>query len=222
MFDKECKCKETKTCFTTSIRPFNPNYNFGNNVMNYANQPFDQLESGSFNPAKLNNYSTDARALALKAFKTMKTKLPKPKLSATQQASANELAKVLPPEAAALMAAAPAGNSPVGLGMGRPVSLDKLSPETKKKVATAINSQYQSNGSGFDQASNDQENSFQMPTLGQKSSSEDNIEVLKFAEKAVDGADVNKAPETPIFDIISNRYRRSGWNKIESTEMKAQ
>ncbi|HAZ13989.1 MAG: hypothetical protein A2X86_17375 [Bdellovibrionales bacterium GWA2_49_15] len=38
--------------------------------------------------------------------------------------------------------------------------------------------------------------------------------ILKFAERASDNAQISKHPETVIFDIISNRYRLSGWKRV--------
>jgi hypothetical protein len=43
---------------------------------------------------------------------------------------------------------------------------------------------------------------------------------LTFAEKAINNADVTNSPDTPIFDIISNRYMRSGMSKLQVQEPK--
>jgi hypothetical protein len=61
---------------------------------------------------------------------------------------------------------------------------------------------------------------FELPKIGDESAQEDGVEVLEFAEAAISKADVSNAPETPIFDIISNRYKRSGWTKLEQAESK--
>jgi hypothetical protein len=54
-----------------------------------------------------------------------------------------------------------------------------------------------------------------MPNLlGKKDSSSASTEVINFAQKAIENADVSNAPETPIFDIISNRYRHT-WKRLD-------
>lgn len=220
-YDKQCKCKANKSCFTTQIKPFNPKLNIGNNVLSTANQGFDLLAKGETNPATLSSYSTSATALALKSF-PKNPKLPQPKLNEQQQKIATDLTKVVPPSVAALAAAAPKANVP-GLGVGKSSGLDKLPEDTKKKVAQAIKANYNQSGGGSEAIVDEDKPGFQMPTFGEQAAAQDeNSEVLSFAEKAVDNADVSNSPETPIFDIISNRYRRSGWNKVESSEMKAQ
>ena len=58
-----------------------------------------------------------------------------------------------------------------------------------------------------------------MPIMpGQAQESAGGTEIVSFAEAAVSKADVSNTPETPIFDIISNRYRRSGWQKLDRFE----
>jgi len=221
--DKECKCKQNNSCFNTDLKALNPKFKIANNVLSAANQGFDLLESGDFQPAKLSSFSTDASAFASKTLKELKRKPLKSNLNPEQQKAASDLAKVLPADIAAALATAPNGNSPVGLGMGGSpkANLDKLPQDLKKKVAEAIKADYNTKGSSTTNPTGEDQPQFQMPTFGQKAA-DSGTEVVKFAEKAFNNADVNNTPETPIFDIISNRYRRSGWNKVESVEMKAQ
>lgn len=221
-YDKQCKCRANKTCFNTQVKAFNPKFNLGNNVLSNANQGFDLLEKGEPDPAKLSKYSTDAKAMALKSF-PKNPKLPKVKLNDEQKKIAASMSRFMPSDAAAIAAVAPVGKPPGGLGVGAPAGLDKLSEETKKKVAEAIKANYNQNGGGPEVVTDEEKPGFQMPTFGDQGAEPDNsAEVISFAEKAMNNADVSNSPDTPIFDIISNRYRRSGWNKVESPEMKAQ
>lgn len=48
-----------------------------------------------------------------------------------------------------------------------------------------------------------------------KSAKTNNGNVLKFAERAGNNAQITKDSSRPIFDIISRRYRVSGWKKLE-------
>ena len=96
-------------------------------------------------------------------------------------------------------------------------ALAKLSPELKKKLATAISGNYKTSGGSNSHSSSD-EPDFVMPTFGnnEQKNEEGGVEVLSFAEQAVSKADVNNNPETPIFEIISNRYMRSAWKKLDT------
>ena len=38
-----------------------------------------------------------------------------------------------------------------------------------------------------------------------------NIRILRFKERAAKRAQISRRKDTPIFDIISHRYRLSGW-----------
>ncbi|HXH76696.1 MAG TPA: hypothetical protein VNJ08_17125 [Bacteriovoracaceae bacterium] len=216
-FDKQCKCKATNTCFMTPIKSFTPNFNVGGNLLKTANEGADLLASGNFENAKLTAFTDSARALGAKSFKLSKAKVPNFKLTSDQAKVAAELSKHFPADFARVAAASPSGNGP-GLGRGKVAGLDKLPKDLKKKIAEAIKGNYAA-GSGNEEGDSEDKPGFVMPTLGDKEADENGEEVLSFAEKAMDGADVNNSPDTPIFDIISNRYRRS-WNKVESTEMK--
>jgi len=225
-YDKECKCRQTNTCFNTQIQGFDPKFKLANNVMNMANKGADLLASGEFEPAKLVDFATTSTAFGLKAARSNKNrKMIRTRLNPETAAAASELAKIFPPDVAAAIAAAPEGKPPAGLGMsGGPAtaSLDKLPSDLKKKVAEAIKTNYNTNSAGNSSSSNDSaEPQFQLPSFGKKTDANGN-EVVKFAEKAFNNADITKAKDVPIFDIISNRYRRSGWNKVESPELKTQ
>lgn len=222
VFDKQCKCRGTKTCFTAKITNFTPNFKLGNNVLSTANEGFDLLNTGEPDPARLEKYSTDARAMALKSF-PKNAKVPKVKLNPDQDKMAGEMSKFMPSDIAAIAAMAPSGGPPTGLGIGKTAGLDTLPESAKKKLAEVIKANYSSGGGGNGNfIPKDNSPGFQMPTFGQQAIEPDNrAEIVSFAEKAVNNADVSNSPDTPIFDIISNRYRRSGWNKVESPEMKA-
>ena len=222
-FDKECKCKQSNTCFKGQISSFNPNIDAGGNFTKSLNATFDLASSGQFDRAKLNSLTTANTAFATKLRNKAKLKGPLPSvaLNAEQKKNAAELAKLIPADLAALTAAqqpfSPAGSPP--LAGGTAAALAKLPEGARKKVAAAkIETSYESSGQGF--ASLDKkEAGFVMPTFGQ-AAKKDSTEVLSFAEKAMSKADITNNKDTPIFDIITNRYRRSGWNKVESAELK--
>ena len=55
-----------------------------------------------------------------------------------------------------------------------------------------------------------------MPNLlnQKKAPASSSVEIMNFAERAVSNADVSNTPDTPIFDIISNRYRHT-WKRLD-------
>jgi hypothetical protein len=76
---------------------------------------------------------------------------------------------------------------------------------------------YSSGGPGFGSTADEAGETITMPG---GEATQGGSEVLTFAEKAVENADVTNSPDTPIFDIISNRYIRSGINKLQVEEKK--
>lgn len=218
-FDKECKCKATNSCIKTKITGLGGNFDLGTNAMNEANKNFDLLNSGEFDQGKFDSAFLSATTLASKVKpKGDLSKLPKPNLTAEQKQIADELSKYAPAPFAALAAASNGSGLKSGISDSDTsgAAISKLTPELKQKLASAINVSYKNGGGGSDLPSG-QEDEFVMPGMGPKTEeSQGGTEVISFADQAVSKADVSNAPDTPIFDIISNRYRRSGWNKLDT------
>ena len=218
-YDKECKCKQNNTCFKATLTAVIPKLNIGTNFMNQANTGFDLLNSGNMDEGKLATYATGAAGMANKLKPKTPVTTPKVNLNAEQQKVADTLAPLIGPGNAALAAVSPAAG-PTGGYSDPPISsaaLSKLKPEIKEKIAEAIKGGYKG-GAGF-QATADSSPDFNFQGFGaQPEQSAGGTEVISFAEQAVSKADVSNAPETPIFDIISNRYRRSAWEKLQTAE----
>lgn len=216
-YDKECKCKQTNSCMKSTLKAYNPKFDLSKNFMNNANAGFDLLGSGEFDQAKLDSYSTNAAALASK-IKPKDGAIPKVTLNDEQKKIADALGNHMPANLAALAAASNRSSNPSGIkeSSGK-AGISNLSPELKEKLADAIDVDYKVGGSGFNSGSD--EPSFQIAGLpGQEQSNNNGTEIVSFAEAAISKADVSNTPETPIFDIISNRYRRSGWDKLQTSE----
>ena len=216
-YDKECKCKQTNSCLKSGLKAFNPKFPFGNNLVQEVNKNFDLLNSGEYDEGKLNVASTNLNALAGRIKPKFNGKLPQPKLNSEQQKIADGLKSVMPAGLANIAAAA---NSKFESGIKDSAisssAISKLPDSVKEKVASAINANYRK-GSGSTQYS-DNEPEFVMPKFPGQEQKSASTEVVSFAEEAVSRADVSNAPTTPIFDIISNRYRRSGWKKLETVQ----
>ena len=144
--------------------------------------------------------------------------VPEVKLTPGQKALADEMSQVAPASIAALAAASPAGSPPVGGLMGGTTSsaLDRLPESLKKEMKDfEVSGQYRSNG-GSSPTSAAAEPGFSIPGMGAQEA-QGGIQVEEeFAAKAVGNADVRNAPDTAIFDIISNRYRSSAWKRLNA------
>lgn len=216
-YDKECKCKQTNSCIKSNLKAYNPQFPFGNNLMQEVNKNFDLLNSGEFDEGKLNAASTNLTGLAARVKPKMTGKLPQPNLTPDQQKIADELKSVMPSELANIAAASNSdyqgGINDSGMSSS---AISNLPPSVKEKLASAINAGYRRTG-GATQYS-DSEPDFVMPKLPGQEQKSASTEVVSFAEEAISKADVSNSPATPIFDIISNRYRRSGWKKLETIQ----
>jgi hypothetical protein len=215
VYDKECKCKASNTCMKANLQLYNPKFGLGTNLMGEANTTFDMIGKGEVDTAVLDRATLKASAVAAKVMPKSANIKTGP-LTAEQQKAAKDLEQYMGPQAAAAMASATPTNKNGILSSGLGSSaISKLPPSVKEKLADAIDVSYSNNGGGSDYSSGDDE--FKMPTMpGAESSSPESVEVLSFAEKAISNADVSNSPQTPIFDIISNRYRRSGWTKLDT------
>ena len=220
-YDKNCSCKQSKTCFTTKLTSGSMNFAAGNNLMGQANRGFELLGNGQFDSGQFDNYGIDSGAYAAKIKKNIAVSgMPKIKVDPKNQAIANDFAKIMPASAAGLVANSASMNPPGASGDGGiKAALDKVPANLKDKIEATEPVKYSSKGSGFDSTSEGAEEQFTIPGTEEKGS-EDSTEVLTFAEKAINNADVTNSPDTPIFDIISNRYMRSGINKLKIEESK--
>lgn len=215
-FDKECKCKQTNSCYKMNLKAYTPNFSLGSNFMDEMNKNIDLLNNGEFDEGKLAQLAANSAAMASR-LKAKNVAMPKVNLTAEQKKVADALKPILGANAA-LAAVSPAA-SPRG-GISDSAALKATSnlgaldeKKVKESVAEAIKMNYQT-GSGIAGKSKSNEPTFSFPGLMGQQPASNSTEVLSFAEQAVNKADVSNAPDTPIFDIISNRYRRSGWNKL--------
>lgn len=215
-YDKECKCKQTNSCLKSGLKAYNPKFGLGNNMMNDVNKTFDMLGSGEFDQGQLDQARLNSSAFVGKMKIKPTQKLPKPNLTDDQKKIADAL-KPYMPEGLANVAAASNSDYSGGIPESSASSaISKLPPSVKEKLASAINVGYKQGG-GFTAVA--EEPGFEMPMMaGQAAQESGGTEIVSFAEAAISKADVSNTPETPIFDIISNRYRRSGWQKLDRFE----
>lgn len=214
-YDKECKCKLSNTCMKTDLKAYNPKFGLGNNLMDDVNKSFNLLNDGDMDVGRLNEARLNSASMVAKMKIKPVGKFPNPKLTNEQKKLAEALSPYMP-SALANLAAASNTNYQGGIKEDSgAAAISKLSSSVKSKLAEAIKIGYKSGG-GYAAT---EESELEMPMMpGMGAANTNNAEILTFAEAAISKADVSNTPETPIFDIISNRYRRSGWEKLDRFE----
>ncbi|MGE3608664.1 MAG: hypothetical protein AB7I27_03670 [Bacteriovoracaceae bacterium] len=220
--DKECKCKQTNSCFMPNLKIYNPNLKVSSNLMAQANKGYSLL-GNDFDQAKMDSYITDSQAVgkAVLAKVDLKT-IPNVSLSDAQKQEAEGLKDVLPTPLANLAASLPPKDAPGGGVMSNisASALSKLPEETKKKLSEVEAIKINTTPSNTANSQGPKEEEMTLPNLTGDKVEVENTEIVNYAEKAISQADVANAPETQLFDIISNRYRRSGWEKLSNEEKK--
>ena len=214
--DEKCRCKQTNSCLSARFSAFTPTLSGAANLTKQMQAGFDLLDSGFYDEAKLNSYSTQAAAMGSKLARQISNPDSQAiALTNDQKKLAKELSSLVAPELAAMVAKA-SPEFPENSIASSGGSLSSLSAKEKKEDAAPVHSNVKYKASGATNNSfSDDSQGFAMPNLlGKKQASSSSIEVLNFAEKAVSNADVNNTPDTPIFDIISNRYRHA-WKRLE-------
>jgi len=216
-YDKECKCKQNNTCLKSGLKAFGTQMGEGMNFMNEANKTFELLNSGQYDKGELDRATLKSMATAGRFKMQGLDKLPSPALNPEQQKLAKAMSQYMPEKMAQLGAAAkPSTLSKIQEPSTNSASLSKLSPKIRQQLAKSIDAGYTNNaGGGSSSDSSDPE--FSMPTFGAQTPEEaGGAEVMDFAEKAQMKAEISNQPTTPIFEIISNRYQRSGWQKLDT------
>jgi hypothetical protein len=216
-YDKECKCRQNNSCLRANLNAYNPRFGVGANLMNEANRTFDTLSTGDIDQGQIDRASLRQAAIASRIAAKYGAKLPTPALQTEQQrAVAKAMGEFLPANIAGIAAAArPVNGSGVretGIGAA---AISKIPPKVRERLAEAISVGYQNGGGASAPAAEDP--GFVMPALpGMEESPQGGTEVVNFAEAATSKAEVSNLPTTPIFEIISNRYRRSAWSRLDT------
>lgn len=226
--DETCSCEKDNSCYDRKILNTMAKFS-GPNVVQAGT--FDSLKSlvnGELQNGKLSGApDSNLLAIAQKALKNNKLKLTsKVPLTKDQNDIFQGLKDLgMDAEMAKSMAAVPyseqsAANASKfqGTASAASVALTRSAP-TNSKVITF------SGGDGLrDKKVAKKKDDFNFQKYldkqmkGKKGEENNNANVLKFAERAQQGAQITKDTSTPIFDIISRRYQVSGWRRLELQE----
>lgn len=180
-------------------------------LISQATQPFS-----SSLPAASVNSSTSGQG-AFKLLKKADKNIAPIPLNENQKKIAKAFAAAgLPPNLSSRLATvkpSSAGNNQAALALQ---SLQKGSKKNPSKVTKNLNG----NDSVLKYKKKNKSNrrtasSFKNPYARKKSSASGNKNILKYANKATSQASINKSRSRSVFDIISTRYQKSGFNRLD-------
>jgi hypothetical protein len=219
-YDKDCKCKTTNTCFKNNLRFMGPQLGTGASLVNEANNTLDQITGGEFDMGELDKKSIEQAKMASRIKINGTDKIKAPELTEKQKMISNELEKYMPKNiaqiAAAVKPASLSGINEISRGLS---AINNLPEKIKEKLADAISVDYKQAESP--KTYSDEELEFSLPKMDNLNETSDtqSAEIMDFAEEATRKAEISNTKGTPIFDIISNRYRQSAWKKLDAKEL---
>jgi len=218
--DPECQCRNSNSCFDVEFMNMIGGLKFGKTPeealgrdvrdLSRGNLSSGDLRSGQFGGAQASRIKNLLRGLDI-------SKAPKaPPLGPNQ----GELADL------AGQFGLPRSVASIALNSKNPPNLAQFAGKVKSYEVdpSVFNSLRDGNakiltfsgGMGPGKKSAGNSNQFDLNKLLKKKDgpSGGGEQVLKFAERASESAQINKNPDTGIFDIISYRYRASGWKRV--------
>lgn len=210
--DMQCSCKRNNSCLNGQLSARAASIDFGGINMADPLRLLNEM-NGEFDQEKIEPIIGSINARNKNALSKMPIgNIPSVSLDNKNRALAKELNRVgLPARAAAFGAGsniAPVNPSAVSSNsLANLPSLDGVS-SGKSRTGTTYNSS--SSGSSSRRANK----TIAMPLPGGKAKREA-VQIETFAEQALAQAEITKDTSVGIFDLISNRYRRSAWNKFD-------
>ena len=220
-YDKDCKCKATNTCLKSSITSSGPQFGSGSTFITGANKILDQISGGDFDMGELDRESIGYASQASRIkFKGM-DKINPPGLTDEQKSIAEELEKHMPKNLAQMAASLKSSpkNNLTGVSSGESSVSEVSSPPSEKTAETISGNYKQGVGPSPNQVDTEEEFTFPQMTAGGEQAESESTEVLSFSDEATAKAEISNTPVTPIFDIISSRYRKSGWKKLNHEDL---
>ncbi|MBY0515685.1 MAG: hypothetical protein K2P81_02170 [Bacteriovoracaceae bacterium] len=214
--DAECKCKKNNSCLNGQMALLGNNVGFGGTELADPLRMLDSL-NGSMDDADVENFGAKLNAKSNAFLKNNPVgDIPSVSLSDKDKNIAKELAKIGMPGAMAAFAASQSGaGAPVSASA--PSLVGSTESESDDYNSGNKRTSY-SNGGSFNSSSRGRgSNNFNNP-FG-KNEKKDNVQVDMFAEQALAAAEISKDTSVGIFDLISNRYRRSAWSRFEMDKL---
>ncbi|MEK6625076.1 MAG: hypothetical protein AABY86_08915, partial [Bdellovibrionota bacterium] len=219
--DAECLCVQNNSCFDVEFMNMIGGLKFGKSAEEVLGKSTRDLSRGQLSNGNLGSGSIaqSAAARAKNALRSIRLdKLPKISgFNSDQIGLIDALSNEGFPRPLAAMAVGvkvPGSSKYASKLQAFQVDSSALMAARHSDYGNAKVLSYGGGGGSFKKTTG-KKDEFDFKKLLQKKEAEassDNI--LKFAERASDSAQISKNPDTVIFDIISNRYRLSGWRRV--------
>lgn len=225
--DVECQCRDTNSCFDRKIEDGLRGVGFSTSDLKGI-RPVQELSRGSLSSSGLNQAQRANSAIRDRVRKKLGRKISKlansKKLTPKQQSDADALAKKgFPKPMAEILSAAPM-NSEAQKKLAE-MKKENIGPKNynanTKGHRPKESSIRATGGAGLNPGSRAEEDSGnEFSDMMKKLNGEEGREmasgqVLRFAERAQNAAQISKREDTFLFDIISHRYQKTAWKRFD-------
>jgi hypothetical protein len=224
--DPECRCLDSESCFDKRIESSLRGVGFGNLQMQGI-RPIQEMSRGSVTAGTFNGAGRQVAALnnRLDRSPEIKKLLESREVQPAQREGIDVLAgSGVSPTLSKLMAFAPpnaataeniarfqdASASPEE-SLGSEVARSVHGGNARFSGGFGLQDRYGSNDDGYHNPAADIFKRLNQGNDGDRAPADN---VLRFAERAEQNAQITRRPDTPIFEIISNRYRLSAWTRL--------
>lgn len=206
--DAACQCKQSNSCANAQIRSLSGQLGLGSIGFN---EPLSLLDNttGSFNEGNLASVTDNLNAATKRALNGSNGLIPVPALSGGTKAIADKIAGLgVPAGVSGLLASQQSADVPVSDALAPTMTADSTDSSSARPAQVpgynASGGSRPSGGTGGPEFVNPLAalNKQQKPAA---------VQVETFAEQAIRNAEINRDSSRSLFEVISNRYRASGW-----------
>jgi hypothetical protein len=210
--DTSCSCKRNNSCLNGQLQTRAASIDFGGVNMADPLRLLNEM-NGEFDPEKIEPIIGSINARAKKAVSGLPVaNVPSVTLDDKNRRIAKELAGAGVP---ARVAAFAAGSNIPSVSPGLAVSgaLSNLPSLEEESSGSRQGTSYNPSSSSRSNRNSGSRTDFTNPFA--KGGKQEAVQVETFAEQAFAEAEITKDTSIGIFDLISNRYRRSGWSRVD-------
>ncbi len=215
--DPMCQCRRTNSCAAVQIGGLAGQIGMAGLGFNDPLKALDMVSSGA-GDAQLTNFANGLNARSNRTLAGSRVAdIGAVALDNKGKGISDRLREIgTPAKIADAIAGTPGGALPAGAASAPALSRDAGAPGARAVTGTQLPGYNAAGGSGRGavQAAAPP-NPF--AKFGAKTEKPAAVQVETFAQQAVQGAEVNTDTSRGLFDIISNRYRTSGWRQLEAT-----
>jgi hypothetical protein len=210
--DTSCSCKRNNSCLNGQLQARAASIDFGGVNMADPLRLLNEM-NGEFDPEKIEPIIGSINARAKKAVSGLPVaNVPSVTLDDKNRRIAKELAGAGVPARVAAFAAG--SNIPsVSPGLAASGALSNLPSLEEESSGSRQGTSYNPSSSSRSNRNSGSRTDFTNPFA--KGGKQEAVQVETFAEQAFAEAEITKDTSIGIFDLISNRYRRSGWSRVD-------